>query len=89
MVPETHPGIDEKEDPYFKTVEDIEDKQDFVNHVTEATELPPSLFDPSRFTLALSQIVEFCASDPSPFDHFYRLDRGRVERKNPLNPVTH
>ncbi len=55
----------------------------------EATALPPSFFDPSRFTLALSQIVEFCTSDPSPFDHLDRLDGGRVERKNPLNPVTH
>ncbi len=34
MVPETHPGIDEKEDPCFKAVEDIEDKQDFINHVS-------------------------------------------------------
>jgi len=78
LVPETHPGIDEKEDPYFKAVENIDDKQDFVHHATEATELPPSLFDPSRFTLALSQIIEFSTSDPSPFDHFDRLDGGRV-----------
>ncbi len=78
MVPETHPGIDEKENAYFKAVEYINDKQGFVDH-GEATEgLPPSLFDPSRLTLALSQIVEFCASDPSPLDHFDRLDGGRV-----------
>ncbi len=78
MVPETHPGIDEKEDPYLKAVENIDHKQGFVNHAREATELPPSFFDPSRFTLSLSQVIEFCASDPSPFDHFDRLDGGRV-----------
>jgi len=32
LVPETHPGIDEKEDPYFKAVENIDDKQGFVDH---------------------------------------------------------
>ncbi len=60
-----------------------------ITPAKEATELPPSFFDSSRFTLSLSQIIEFCTSDPSSFDHFDRLDRGRVERKNPLNPVTH
>jgi len=89
LVPETHPGIDEKEDPYFKAVENIDDEQGFVNHAREATELPPSFFDSSRFTLSLSQIIEFCTSDPSSFDHFDRLDRWGVKRKNPLNPVTH
>jgi len=32
LVPETHPGIDEKEDPYLKAVENIDHKQGFVNH---------------------------------------------------------
>jgi len=32
LIPETHPRIDQKEYPYFKTVENIEDKQEFVYH---------------------------------------------------------
>jgi hypothetical protein len=32
LVPQAHPRKDEEEDPYFKTVKNINDKQDFVDH---------------------------------------------------------